>query len=155
MYSFQPGIVDNSMKRTNRYSRHVTSSKPTRTVSRYCAGDVRTYPPAATITSRPHVDLASNAATAHTQQYYRLDTPAIVIDRPRVDSKWIWQQDPLPKPVKPVSYSNKMKSPYVRKSDHYMDQRSQVHPDYSAEELERIRLKCKAWLESCTPWLPQ
>jgi len=150
MYSFQPGIVNNSMRRTNRYSRHVTSSKPTRT-SRYYTGDVRTYPPAAAITSRPHIDLISNAATSNTRHY---DTP-IVIDRPRVDSKWIWQQDPLPKPVKPVSYSNKMQSPYVRKSDHYVEQRAVVHADYSADELERIRMKCKAWLESCTPWLPQ
>ena len=157
MYSFQPGIdVNVCIKKqnlTSRYSRYgKASSKHNRAhgCSRYDSS--RVYPPAVTGRSRQYFDIASNAATACTHLHSTTINSPILFSRPRVDSKWIWQQDPLPKQAQPISYSSRMQSPYVRKQETYHG--ISLHHDYTAEELERINLKCKAWLESCTPWLP-
>ena len=172
MYSFQPGIdVNISMKKhnlTSRYSRYAgktskLSSNNRSSVnygnSRYASYyqdsvTSRVYPPAVTGRSRQYFDVASNAATACTHLHSTTNNSPILFSKPRVDSKWIWQQDPLPKPSQPVSYSSRMQSPYVRKLETYHGEHRSLHHDYTAEELERINLKCKAWLESCTPWLP-
>ena len=161
MYSFQPGIdVNVCLKKQNlssRYSRYgkAASSKLNRFhgCSRYDSS--RAYPPAVAARSRQYFDVASNAATACTHLHGTTVNSPILFSSPRVDSKWIWQQDPLPKQSQPISYSSRMQSPYVRKLETYhgVDYRP-LHHDYTAEELERINLKCKAWLESCTPWLP-
>lgn len=171
MYSFQPGIdVNISMKKhnlTSRYSRYgKTSSKLSGSKNRtnhvsgryanYNSAASRIYPPAATVTGRSqqYSDVASNAATACTHFHSITNNSPILFSRPRVDSKWIWQQDPLPKQSQPISYLSRMQSPYVRKLETYHGEHRSLHHDYTAEELERINLKCKAWLESCTPWLP-
>lgn len=171
MYSFQPGIDTNlvSMKKrnlTSRYSRYgktsLSNSTSKRTpinhgLSRYATylqdSVSRAYPPAVITGSRQYSDVASNAATACTHEHFTNNSP-ILFSRPRVDSKWIWQQDPLPKQSQPISYSSKMQSPYVRKLETYHGEHRSIHHDYTTEELERINMKCKAWLESCTPWLP-
>lgn len=173
MYSFQPGIdVNTSMKKhnlTSRYSRYSkASSKPNKRsvhqgYSRYAnyypqdsTVTSRAYPPAvvtaAIRTNQQYSDVASNAATACTHLH---SSNNILFSRPRVNSKWIWQQDPLPKRPQAISYASKMQSPYIRKLETYHGEHHRsIHQDYTAEELERINLKCKAWLESCTPWLP-
>lgn len=155
---------------TSRYSRYGKASpKPNKSVNRGCSRYAnyyqdsvasRAYPPAITTAGSrqyyDHCDIASNAATACTHRPLHNTTPILFGNyRPRVDSKWIWQQDPLPKQPQAISYSSKMQSPFVRKLEtcHHGEHRS-IHHDYTAEELERINLKCKAWLESCTPWLP-
>ena len=147
---------------TSRYSRYGNTSTKLNSnrasVNRGCQDSRACYPPAAVTvaTSRHYSDVASNAATACTHLHSTANNSPILFSKPRVDSKWIWQQDPLPKqPAQPISYSTKMQSPYVRKLEtcHHGDHRS-LHHDYTAEELERINMKCKAWLESCTPWLP-
>lgn len=174
MYSFQPGIDNNisAMRKhnlTSRYSRYAgktsklscsnRSSVKYNTAKYYqdsTVSSARVYPPSMTVAAaaagrvRQYSDIASNAATACTTT----NSP-ILFSRPRVDSKWIWQQDPLPKQPQPISYLSRMQSPYVRKLETYHgEHRPTVQHDYTAEELERINLKCKAWLESCTPWLP-
>jgi len=175
MYSFQPGIRDTnlvSMKKrnlTSRYSRYgkISSKNSNKRapinngLSRYATylqdSVSRVYPPAVITGSRQYSDVASNAATACThERFYSTanNNSPILFSRPRVDSKWIWQQDPLPKQSQPISYSSKMQSPYVRKLETYHGEHRSLHHDYTTEELERINMKCKAWLESCTPWLP-
>ena len=171
MYSFQPGIDSNiSMRKhnlTSRYSRYAAGktskfSCTNRSSVKYNAAKYyqdsatsssRVYPPPITVAAgrgRQYSDIASNAATACTTT----NSP-ILFSRPRVDSKWIWQQDPLPKQPQAISYLSRMQSPYVRKLETYHGEHHRtVHQDYTTEELERINLKCKAWLESCTPWLP-
>lgn len=159
MYSFQPGIDANiSIKKhnlTSRYSRYAGKMSSTnRSSLKYCqqpTASSRVYPPALTARrARPqYSDIASNAATACTTT----NSP-ILFSKPRVDSRWIWQQDPLPKQPQPISYLSRMQSPYVRKLESYHGDHRSLHHDYTAEELERINLKCKAWLDSCTPWLP-
>lgn len=171
MYSFQPGIRDAniSMKKhnlTSRYSRYtgktskLNSNNRSVNYGRYASyyqesAASRVYPPAAlTGRSRQYSDVASNAATACTRLHSTTNNSPILFSKPRVDSKWIWQQDPLPKQPQPISYSSRMQSPYIRRLETYHGEHRSVHHDYTAEELERINLKCKAWLESCTPWLP-
>ena len=165
MYSFQPGIDANVCAKkhslTSRYSRYgkaasskLSNSNRNGRTKYYPATSKAAYPPPVTGRSRQYCDMVSNAATACSYLHAGgIDSP-LLFSKPRVDSKWIWQQDPLPKQPQPISYSSRMQSPYVKKLEMYHGDYRSLHHDYTAEELERINLKCKAWLESCTPWLP-